>query len=1009
MNRNFVMNINPQIKNMKHLSHFLIFIGLFWISAGYGQTDDPQDDPYIKQQINKIILPSPNAASLGIYGNVPVGHYTGIPNISIPIYEITTGDLTLPISLSYHASGIKVAQEASTVGLGWILNAGGCIVREIKHLDDFGYEGYYSDSSVPTCDENNDVADPRDSRYFRYLNNEKDSEPDMFSYNFGNVSGHFFFDRKNGTTNTAKKAEAIISNKDTWLKITCIRPENHSPLELSFEIMDAYGNTYLFGSRENTRSFQCALREPPQQKYLNRYYQDFEPRDGNSYEITTAWYLDKIITPKRDTISFEYEKERILSSVGVSEDASFMILMYGSGNGSTPLPKTSYRYYCLSYTSNDQLLLKKISFNGGEINIDYGDREDIVFDDFGKKAKKADWLTIKNKSNNYVSRVRFNHSYLENRVEDLSLGAAEQKALNSRLLLDGITIYRNSGSPDQNYKFTYNTEPLPCKNSRHTDYWGYYNEGPEPLWNQSFHFAPSFEISYTDSKGYRQTKNYKGINKNPNIDRCQHGILTSIRYPTGGRTDFEYEINDFSNNFLDSADSVVKIGGGLRIQKIYDLSDTSDTTSVRTFEYKKNGKSSGILMTAPVYHLLFNLSEMLVGAGSYSGEYVNGTSNSYSPIMGSASGMYVGYSYVEERNTTHGVNNGYVAHSFYNNANRKVDLGENVIRNFPSIPYMDNGLPIYTTFFDSDNNRVKTTNYQYSQVELSSIKGFMCYLPPMAISPIFVKFYDLYSERWVLNSKTDTQYFPGDKSISVRTAYVYNKTNWLKEAEHITSVNGCSEDTFGTHFRYPSDYGSVFSGMVAKNMIGIPVEITRTKNGNIISGNKTSFGNFNNGMYLPQTYSELDTSSETYHTQFTIDRYDTRGNILQITDKNNVPTSYLWSYNGKYPVAEIKNATFDQVYDALGVSAFSTITNYSGGSIAVPDFKSHGATLRSKLPHAFVTIYTYKPLVGGTGITDPSGRTTRYEYDAFNRLSEIRNDRGVKGDLMQKFEYKYHN
>ena len=62
--------------------------------------------------------------------------------------------------------------------------------------------------------------------------------------------------------------------------------------------------------------------------------------------------------------------------------------------------------------------------------------------------------------------------------------------------------------------------------------------------------------------------------------------------------------------------------------------------------------------------------------------------------------------------------------------------------------------------------------------------------------------------------------------------------------------------------------------------------------------------------------------------------------------------------------------------------------------------------LRSKLPNALISVYTYKSLVGGTGIADPSGRTTRYGYDSFNRLSEIRDDKGKNGNLMQKFEYK---
>lgn len=74
--------------------------------------------------------------------------------------------------------------------------------------------------------------------------------------------------------------------------------------------------------------------------------------------------------------------------------------------------------------------------------------------------------------------------------------------------------------------------------------------------------------------------------------------------------------------------------------------------------------------------------------------------------MGAASGMYVGYSYVEEKNMTHGTNNGYIAYSFDNTANRIIHI-EQLIRNYPSIPSMTNGLPVEITYFDSSNNRVK--------------------------------------------------------------------------------------------------------------------------------------------------------------------------------------------------------------------------------------------------------------------------------------------------------------
>ena len=61
--------------------------------------------------------PSANAASLGKYGDIPVSYHTGVPGISIPIYTVKQGNLSLPVTLSYHSSGIKVDELASWVGL----------------------------------------------------------------------------------------------------------------------------------------------------------------------------------------------------------------------------------------------------------------------------------------------------------------------------------------------------------------------------------------------------------------------------------------------------------------------------------------------------------------------------------------------------------------------------------------------------------------------------------------------------------------------------------------------------------------------------------------------------------------------------------------------------------------------------------------------------------------------------------------------------------------------------
>ena len=76
--------------------------------------------------------PSPDASSLGNFVNFPVAQSSGLIPISVPLSELKTDMLSMPISLSYHGSGVRVEQEAGNVGMGWSLNAGGVITRSLR-------------------------------------------------------------------------------------------------------------------------------------------------------------------------------------------------------------------------------------------------------------------------------------------------------------------------------------------------------------------------------------------------------------------------------------------------------------------------------------------------------------------------------------------------------------------------------------------------------------------------------------------------------------------------------------------------------------------------------------------------------------------------------------------------------------------------------------------------------------------------------------------------------------
>ena len=80
--------------------------------------------------------PSPEIANLGLYGQIPVSHFTGVPDISIPLHEVKVGSFSLPIAASYHTAAVKPNITPGPLGLGWSIIAGGYITRTVRGVYD---------------------------------------------------------------------------------------------------------------------------------------------------------------------------------------------------------------------------------------------------------------------------------------------------------------------------------------------------------------------------------------------------------------------------------------------------------------------------------------------------------------------------------------------------------------------------------------------------------------------------------------------------------------------------------------------------------------------------------------------------------------------------------------------------------------------------------------------------------------------------------------------------------
>lgn len=81
----------------------------------------------IKAQLKPTLVnfPNPNAASLGMYGQILVNHFTGVPNIEIPVYTLADRDIQIPLTLNYRVAPVKLNAHPGWTGLGWEVRSQG--------------------------------------------------------------------------------------------------------------------------------------------------------------------------------------------------------------------------------------------------------------------------------------------------------------------------------------------------------------------------------------------------------------------------------------------------------------------------------------------------------------------------------------------------------------------------------------------------------------------------------------------------------------------------------------------------------------------------------------------------------------------------------------------------------------------------------------------------------------------------------------------------------------------
>ncbi len=450
------------------------------------------------EQLLKVVPPSPNVAALGKYGDVPVSLYTGIPNISIPLYEIKDGSLDLPISLSYHAGGIKVEEIASSVGLSWSLNAGGVLGRNVRGVPDDISNWQHQDAANTV----ENIMLRGDSRQIEQLAVDvdrgiRDGEADIYYYNFDQFSGKFFYDQS-GAVHTLPAKNLVIN-----------------PIENGWKIISENGTVYSFTKVEQVNSANCS----------------------GDQSVYSAWFLTNIKSAdgKRE-ITFEYDKVNYTYETLTAQTKYFAY----DGSGNLCMKNNPP---CIGTQNYNTYRLSKINFGDGYIKFNYNNvRCDLMMD------KSLDKMEIYTKSNELIKRFKFGYSYFGNNSDGYNLLTQNLK----RLKLISITEETTSIQKPP-YLFEYNESiELPNRLSYSQDHWGYYNGKSNA----------DLIATFTTTVISNQQIIYQGADRRANPETAQAGILTKIKYPTGGESLLTYESNTVSDDRVENqtVEQVINFG-----------------------------------------------------------------------------------------------------------------------------------------------------------------------------------------------------------------------------------------------------------------------------------------------------------------------------------------------------------------------------------------------------------------------------------------------------------------
>lgn len=984
-----------------------------------------------------IIRPSVNANQFSLDVKAETALSKGQLSLNIPLMELKGKGYDLPISLTFYSGDVTSCTEASPIGLGWALMAGGVIATTIRGTNDV--EDYTQDWKT---DHHTDIdyLEKIANATFPYDLLDRirwNSMPDECTYS---LPGH------SGTIE--------VSVDDRSIKRTLYPDESYK-----IEFAD---NGYCITANDGTKF----------------YFQAAEQRvTGTVPESTesTSWFLTRIETTKGGHFNFTYEDEDYYDLSVIRDNAD-------------------------NYNKYQTKRIKLIESDFGSVTFYAADRTDRgnigqpIRED--RKSKRINKIELRDENGIFVKGYELDNSGTF-KLEDRMWEEPGTDWYNYRQMLSSITQYDAAGNRLPPYRFSYDYRfsksrlQYPLAN---TDADGNYI--PYDSWTTN-----TGTQVYVDLHGSISGSNpYCSIGDAPNATPSgftsswvEGDILTandffcldSIYYPTGAIDVFTYEPHRYSkiNGTIKSPDYLTKIQGRRLATKTHSGADITQRTTyiyiLHDADYNTTGSSSGVLTNPSIHSATYYTPEYTVGSDWIGYGWVLRASRITSgKPFNTFMGPPVCYTEVEE--VVYGENNdslrtihffepqivsppvNYVLIHSQHAVPELIKI-ENIICGkksgyrhgmegcsnqdytymaYPVGEFCNSALlidkPLKEVFIGKDSKirSIKKYSYDTRDLNISKKYGYKM-VSPENTDYTLISRSEYVTRRFRLDEITSSiYYYDGNKCDSICESYSIGYSKGRTKSTGYSRSDGNSYDSKSSVYYYPDDIQDIMNsssspaiaavkGLIGKNIIADAIKTVDRRNGEIVGGNCKDYQMVSDSSMpmLKSLYKVKNTSNNSinapsingnsinYHADIykegeviTYDQY-LNPEFVRLNDTQD--RVYVWGYGGRYPIAVIDNMNSTSLQASanlrsaiLQLEAYRKIENQGDCT----NLRNLNAAIRSLLPpSAHITTYTYDPYFGMTSETDDSNLGTVYTYDTFGRLTAKYDQNYRKIE-----EYNYH-